>query len=177
MAKQIISIVMAGLLVLCLLPASIRAEDSSVESSDDYNEEYNYAKPVGRSYKEQQRLYFQGENFTVNLIPLVICGVILALMAVGAFLIIDLLLNGDDASTDSGYGSGYGAPAPTGYSAPADSYGAPAQSYGAPAPSYAAPAATPSYAAPSSSYGYLKRTLNTASRVEKALEDTAELYK
>jgi hypothetical protein len=39
---------------------------------------------VGRSYKEQQRLYFQGENFTVNLIPLVICGVILALMAVGA---------------------------------------------------------------------------------------------
>merc|ERR1719507_1468358 len=88
------------------------------------------------SWKDQQRLYFQGENFTVNLIPLVICGVILALMAVGAFLIIDLLLNGDN-DQETGYGGG------SGYAAPAASYGAapaPQASYGAaPAPSYSAP--------------------------------------
>ena len=99
-----------------------------------------------------------------------------------AVLIIDLLLNGnDDQETGYGGGSGYGAPA-TGYgaTAPADSYGAaPAQaSYGAaPAPSYSAPAPAPSYGAPSSSYGYLKRTLNTASRVEKALDEAEALYK
>lgn len=169
MARQIVTVIMAGLLVLCLIP-HIRAEEDS-----EYSEEYNYDKPAV-SHKEQQRLYFQGENFTVNLIPLVICGVILALMAVGAFLILDLLLNGDQEET--GYGapsSGYGAPAPTGYSAPADSYGAPAPSYGAPAPTYQA--AAPSYAAPSSSYGYLKRTLNTANRVEKALDEAEQIYK
>ncbi len=70
------------LLVLCLIP-SIRAVEA--ESSEEYQDDmYDYAKPIGKSYKEQQRLYFQGDNFTVNLIPLVICGVILALMAVGA---------------------------------------------------------------------------------------------
>lgn len=138
---------------------------------------------MARKFEEQARLYFQGENFTVNLIPLVICGVILALMAVGAFLIIDLLLNGDnDQETGYGGGSGYGAPATgSGYGAPADTYGAPAPqaSYGAaPAPSYSAPAPSPSYAAaPASSYGYLKRTLNTASRVEKALDEAEALYK
>jgi hypothetical protein len=173
MSRQLVTIVMAGLLVLCILP-SIRAEEEASFSSEG-DEAYKYAAPV--SHKDQQRLYFQGENFTINLIPLVICGVILALMAVGAFLIIDLLMNGDDNQTESyGGGSGYGAP--TGYSAPAESYGAPAQaSYAAPAAqqSYAAPA--PSYGAPSSSYGYLKRTLNTANRVEKAVEEHDQLYK
>ena len=99
-----------------------------------------------------------------------------------AVLIIDLLLNGDnDQETGYGGGSGYAAPA-TGYgTAPADSYGAapaPQASYGAaPAPSYSAPAPSYGAPAPSSSYGYLKRTLNTASRVEKALDEAEALYK
>ena len=62
-----------------------------------------------------------------------------------------------------------------------DSYGAaPApQSYAPAAPSYSAPAPAPSYSQPSSGYnsGYLKRTLNTANRVEKALEEAQALYK
>ena len=68
------------LLLLCLVP-HIRA----IEEEDVDNDNYAYSKPVAKSsWRDQQRLYFQGENFTVNLIPLVICGVILALMAVGA---------------------------------------------------------------------------------------------
>ena len=105
-----------------------------------------------------------------------------------AVLIIDLLLNGDQDDNESyGGGTGYGAPT-TGYEQPStgygvqDSYGAaPApQSYAAaPAPSYSAPAPAPSYSQPSSGYnsGYLKRILNTAGRVEKALEEAQALYK
>ena len=68
------------LLLLCLVPHSRAIEEEDVD-----NDNYAYSKPVAKSsWRDQQRLYFQGENFTVNLIPLVICGVILALMAVGA---------------------------------------------------------------------------------------------
>jgi len=186
MDRKFVTAVTAGLLLLCLVPHIRAIEEEEVDSHeyDDSSSAYDYKAPVSRAqtWKDQQRLYFQGENFTVNLIPLVICGVILALMAVGAFLIIDLLLNGDnDQETGYGGGSGYAAPA-TGYgTAPADSYGAapaPQASYGAaPAPSYSAPAPSYGAPAPSSSYGYLKRTLNTASRVEKALDEAEALYK
>ena len=75
------------LLLLCLIP-HIRAIEAEEEVEKDYDSSssYEYKAPVSRaeSWKNQQRLYFQGDNFTVNLIPLVICGVILALMAVGA---------------------------------------------------------------------------------------------
>ena len=72
------------LLLLCLIPhiSAIEAE----EEVEHHEDTYEYKAPVSRaaSWRDQQRLYFQGDNFTVNLIPLVICGVILALMAVGA---------------------------------------------------------------------------------------------
>jgi len=194
MDRKFVTAFTAGLLLLCLIPHISAIEEEEVDHEYDDASSYKYQQPLSRAaefldsslarnFEEQARLYFQGENFTVNLIPLVICGVILALMAVGAFLIIDLLLNGDnDQETGYGGGSGYGAPATgSGYGAPADTYGAPAPqaSYGAaPAPSYSAPAPSPSYAAaPASSYGYLKRTLNTASRVEKALDEAEALYK
>jgi len=189
MDRKFVTAVTAGLLLLCLVP-HIRAIEAEEDVHEDSSSNYEYKAPVSRaeSWRDQQRLYFQGDNFTVNLIPLVICGVILALMAVGAFLIIDLLLNGDQDDNESyGGGTGYGAPT-TGYEQPStgygvqDSYGAaPApQSYAAaPAPSYSAPAPAPSYSQPSSGYnsGYLKRTLNTAGRVEKALEEAQALYK
>ena len=72
------------LLLLCLVP-HIRAIEAEEDAHED-SSSYEYKAPVSRaeSWKNQQRLYFQGDNFTVNLIPLVICGVILALMAVGA---------------------------------------------------------------------------------------------
>ena len=73
------------LLLLCLVP-HIRAIEAEEDVHEDSSSNYDYKAPVSRaeSWRDQQRLYFQGDNFTVNLIPLVICGVILALMAVGA---------------------------------------------------------------------------------------------
>ena len=81
--------------------------------------------------------------------------------------------------------TGYGAPA-TGYSgydpstsAPAPSYGSGGGSgYGAPPLGYDPSGYDSGYSAPSSSYGNLKRSLNTANRVEKAaLKDAEALYK
>ena len=74
------------LLLLCLIPHINAIEEEEVDHEYEDSSSYDYKAPVSRaeSWKDQQRLYFQGENFTVNLIPLVICGVILALMAVGA---------------------------------------------------------------------------------------------
>ena len=83
------------LLLLCLIPHISAIEEEEVDHEYDDASSYKYQQPLSRAaefldssmarkFEEQARLYFQGENFTVNLIPLVICGVILALMAVGA---------------------------------------------------------------------------------------------
>ena len=85
------------LLLLCLVPhiRAIEAEEDAVH--EDSSSSYEYKAPVSRaeSWRDQQRLYFQGDNFTVNLIPLVICGVILALMAVGACEYYYIVIPGD----------------------------------------------------------------------------------
>merc|ERR1719150_2963042 len=76
-----------------------------------------------------QRLYFTGPGYTINLIPQALLLGLLSFLAV-YFLGLDLF-------GTSSTGDGYGAPS-VGYGAPAPSYGAPSTGYDAPSSGYSA---------------------------------------
>lgn len=80
----------------------------------------------------ENRLYFTGPGYTINLIPQAILLGLLSFLAV-YFLGLDLF-----GTTTGTSASGYGAP-DAGYGAPEPTYGAPSPSYGAPETGYDAP--------------------------------------
>jgi len=107
--------------------------------------------------KETARIYFAGDDVTVNLIPATIILLLLALVLKPLFGIplLDNILGamsghgGGGASYGGGVSSGYGAP-DAGYGAPDAGYGAPEAGYGAPDAGYGAPSS--GYDSPSSGY-------------------------
>merc|ERR1711874_87884 len=107
--------------------------------------------------QETARLYFEGEDVTINLIwsALVVGALVLLLKPLFGIPLLDNILgamtggHGHSPSHGGGVSSGYGAP-DAGYGAPSAGYGAPSAGYGAPDAGYGAPDA--GYGAPSDSY-------------------------
>merc|ERR1712117_796737 len=107
--------------------------------------------------KETARIYFSGDDVTVNLIPATIILLLLTLVLKPLFGIplLDNILGamsghgGSGASYGGGVSSGYGAP-DAGYGAPDAGYGAPDAGYGAPSSGYDSPGS--GYDAPQSGY-------------------------
>jgi len=118
---------------------SRHAETQKAELSDDQGD---------------QRLYFTGPGYTINLIPQALLLGLLSFLAV-YFLGLDLF----GSSTGGGE-----------YGAPSVGYGAPEPSYGAPAGGYSAPASS-GYDAPASSYTASGRYYDTYNQAEGASFD------
>merc|ERR1712024_117445 len=107
--------------------------------------------------KETARLYFEGDDVTINLIWsfLIVGALVLLLKPLFGIPLLDNILgamtggHGHSPSYGGGVSSVYGAP-DAGYGAPSAGYGAPDAGYGAPAAGYGAP--SESYDTPDSGY-------------------------
>lgn len=132
----------------------------------------------------ENRLYFQGPDYTVNLIPLAI--LIKIIFVIGYVIKYLLDESSEEIGTYGSTGTGYGASqesvgynAPSAYEPPAPSYDthSPSNSYVSPASSYHAP--TPTYSAQSSGGTYSRphrsRVDGVKSVMSSALEKLAEL--
>merc|ERR1711874_939412 len=124
--------------------------------------------------QETARLYFEGEDVTINLIwsALVVGALVLLLKPLFGIPLLDNILgamtggHGHSPSYGGGVSSGYGAP-DAGYGAPAAGYGAPDAGYGAPSDSYDTPDS--GYSAPQSGYSRGRRSVSLS-------EDQKSLY-
>merc|ERR1719192_1943941 len=113
----------------------------------------------GEDVQETARLYFEGEDVTINLIwsALVVGALLLLLKPLFGIPLLDNIVgamtggHGGSPSYGGGISSDYGAPS-GGYGAPDAGYGAPDAGYGAPDAGYGAPDA--GYGAPAGDSGF-----------------------
>merc|ERR1711874_455826 len=131
--------------------------------------------------QETARLYFEGEDVTINLIwsALVVGALVLLLKPLFGIPLLDNILgamtggHGHSPSYGGGVSSGYGAP-DAGYGAPSAGYGAPDAGYGAPDAGYGAP--SDSYDTPDSGYSAPQSGYSRGRRSVSLSEDQKSLY-
>merc|ERR1712024_219935 len=117
--------------------------------------------------KETARLYFEGDDVTINLIWsfLIVGALVLLLKPLFGIPLLDNILGA--MTGGHGHSPSYGGGVSSGYGAPEAGYGAPDAGYGAPDAGYGAPSA--GYGAPDSGYSRGRRSVGLS-------EDQKSLY-